>query len=114
MDRPNVTDAGTVPGDYAQNAGEDTYLLHILHSQRAEELWFLRIARHSPSVAQSQSINSKRCGLPSRMASYTDNVTPARTRRVISVLVSRAQPPLAPERIRWVAWTPPSPLPHRA
>jgi hypothetical protein len=52
MDGPDVADAGAVPRYYAQNAREHTDLLHIFDPQGTEELGFLGIARHSPSVAR--------------------------------------------------------------
>jgi len=75
MDGPDVADAGTMPRHYPQNPGEDADLLYILYPQGAEELRFLRIARHSPSVARYLSVNSKRCGLSGSDARCSENVT---------------------------------------
>src|SRR5438093_1528972 len=73
MYRPNVADTGAVPGDHPQNAGKNAHLLHILDSQCAEELGFLRIARHS--LRRPLSANSKRWALPAWDNHHSNNVT---------------------------------------
>ena len=54
MDAANVADARAVAGKDAENGGEDADLLDVLDPEGAEELRFLRIARHlSPSNARA-------------------------------------------------------------